>query len=192
MMSRVEKNKRGQTSRFDPVKEQIYLVHAQHLVKKRVHGGEERSTAAAKWRNVQWCRHTEKERTDKSEASREGDFAAAKWRKERTTAAYEAGACRCRCNEVHERECVRVCMLALTHTQACASRMRACGCREKNVRRDNFCVHTCMRESVCTCPVCRVRVRACMRARVCMRAFTRRMCACVCREENVRLSLIHI
>ena len=94
MMSRVEENKRGQTSGFDPVEKQIYLVHAQHLVKKRVHGGEERSTAAAKWRNVQWCRHTEKERTDKSEASREGEFAAAKWRKERTTAAYEAGACR--------------------------------------------------------------------------------------------------
>ena len=98
--SRVEAKKRGQTSGFDPLKVQIYLVHAQHLVKKNVHGGEERRTAAVKWRNVQLCRHAEKERTDMAaksdakerveETKRTGDKATQRCISNKTS--YESGA----------------------------------------------------------------------------------------------------
>ena len=95
MMSRFGE-KRSCESGLNSGKEQIYFAHAQCWMKERVPGGGGRpleSSASAKHlkiRNVQSCEHAERKRADESGTSRGGEIAAAKWRKERTTAAYDA------------------------------------------------------------------------------------------------------
>ena len=97
MMSRVE----GEWRQFAGIasdRDQLYFAHAQCLMKKSVPGGrgspsdtaEKNCASISTEEEGQSCGRVEKERADKLGASREGEIAVAKWRKEKTKATYEA------------------------------------------------------------------------------------------------------
>ena len=176
MMSRFE-DIRGRTSGDDSVKIQIYQLQARELMKKSVEkaGGEtgtkntkelccKRKTAVhhADKKNVVDTRRADRSRAScerevamKSSPSAQHNGSSVHAEQERGQSCGCAGACMCKCNNVHARECehnkhdvrARACLHELTHTVG----SRMCTCKKQRAEEGQQSARLGSSLSVCEC-----------------------------------------